>query len=81
MCTNARLVQGGRTSQWFGMPMTNNPPPANVRLSDDEPAYLEVSIDPAAHGEAGLGQIARAVFLRTADGQELRFDLTAIVGR
>ncbi len=61
--------------------MSNNPPPANVRLAAGQPTYLEVSIDPAAHGEAGLGPIARAVFLRTADGQDLRFDLTATVVR
>jgi hypothetical protein len=52
-------------------------PPANVRLSQSQPAYLEVTVDPAAHGERGLGPIQRAVLLKTANGQELRFELAA----
>ncbi len=81
MCTSARLVQAGRESAWFGMPMQGTPPPANVRLRPGEPAYLEVRIDPAAHGEAGLGRIQREVLLRTASHQDLRFELTATVLR
>jgi hypothetical protein len=62
------------------MPRQNAPaPPANVRLSQDQPAYLEVTVDPVAHGERGLGPIQRAVLLKTASGQELRFDLAAHV--
>lgn len=79
MCTSARLVQAGRESAWFGMPMDTRPPPANVRLLAAEPAYLEVRIDPAAHGDAGLGRIQRQVLLHTAGGQDLRFELTATV--
>lgn len=81
MCTSARLVQAGKETAWFGMPMQTTPPPANVRLRPEEPAYLEVRIDPAAHGDAGLGRMQREVLLQTASHQDLRFELTATVLR
>jgi hypothetical protein len=82
MCTEARFVQGAQTSQWFGMPMPNAPvPAANMRLQPQPAAYVEVTIDPAAHGDAGLGPIQRAARLKTADGQEWTFELTAYVDR
>lgn len=56
-------------------------PPANMRIMPGEPAYLEVSIDPAAHGEEGLGPIQRGAFLKTSSGQSLAFDLSAYVER
>lgn len=62
------------------MPMPNHPvPPLNMELRADEPATLEVMIDPAAHGPAGLGPIKRRVLLTTANGQTIPFDLTAMV--
>lgn len=82
MCTQARLVQGGRESEWFGMPMAGAPAPqANVRLASDQPAYLEVTFDPAAHGEAGLGSVRRGVMLATNTGQQLTFNFSAQVSR
>lgn len=62
--------------------MPNAPvPPANVHLGPEQAAYLEVSIDPAAHGDAGLGPIQRGTLLKTASGQSLEFLLTANVLR
>lgn len=82
MCTRARLVQAGRASDWLGMPMPNAPvPPANVSLTAGQPAYLEVTVDPAAHGDAGLGRIRRGVVLETAGGEIIRFELVAEVVR
>ncbi len=43
----------------------------------NQPAYLEARIDPAAHGEGGLGKITRVVYLKTAGGQEMEFELHA----
>jgi hypothetical protein len=64
------------------MPHRANPnPTANIKLAPEQPAFLEVSVDPAAHGEAGLGPIQRAVMLRTASGQELTFTLKATIIR
>jgi hypothetical protein len=80
MCTRARLVQGEYFSEWFGMPHATKPL-VNVALADDLPAYLEVTVDPAAHGDAGLGPIRRAVLMKTASGEEMTFSLTADVLR
>lgn len=78
MCTKARLVQAGHTSDWYGMDHSNGPVVAsNIRLAANQPAYLEVTIDPAAHGPNGIGPIQRGVTLKTAGGQELTFDLHA----
>lgn len=82
MCTRARLVQGGQVSPWFGMDMPGAPvPPANLRLAPDQPAYLEISVDPAAHGDAGLGPLRRQAMVMTASGQALEFELTGQVVR
>lgn len=80
MCTRARLVQGGKISPWFGMPMPDSPvPDVDVQLKPGEGAYLEVTIDPAAHGRAGLGKIQRGINMKTEGGQKLTFSLTATV--
>lgn len=69
-------------SAWFGMPHgTAARPAANIQLRARQPAFLEVSVDPAAHGEQGLGAIRRGVRLTTKSGQELQFVLTANVYR
>jgi hypothetical protein len=47
----------------------------NFQLNSNQPAYLEVSIDPAAHGDKGLGPIKRGVNLQTKSGQVLTFNL------
>jgi hypothetical protein len=51
----------------------------NLKLVGGQPAYLEVRIDPAAHGEAGIGPWQRGVAVSTAGGQTLEFVLTANV--
>ncbi len=82
MCTLARLVQGGTVSEWYSMPMQNGSVPSpKVRLRSGEPAYLEVTINPAAHGNAGLGLLQRSVLLETEGGQRIQFDLTGDVVR
>lgn len=53
----------------------------NVKLVAGQPAYLEVRIDPAAHGEAGIGPWERGVAVSTTGGQRLEFVLTANVVR
>ncbi|MHB1415308.1 MAG: hypothetical protein ACYC1C_08650 [Chloroflexota bacterium] len=64
------------------MPMDNTPqPPADFDLQPGQPAHLEVTIDPAAHGENGLGPIERMVRLTTTEGQTIEFTLTANVVR
>jgi hypothetical protein len=77
MCTSARLVQADRASNWSGMSHGSSDPQEQFRLLPNQPAYLEARIDPAAHGEGGLGKITRMVYLKTAGGQELGFELHA----
>ncbi|MBM2827052.1 MAG: hypothetical protein HW403_1116 [Dehalococcoidia bacterium] len=55
--------------------------PANFELKSGELASLEVIVDPAAHGEAGLGSIQRGAIVETAVGQKLEFVLNATVVR
>lgn len=81
MCTKARLVQADQVSEWFGMSHGSDAPIVNVPLEEGQPTYLEVSIDPAAHGPNGIGPIQRGVMVQTASGQELRFVLAATVTR
>ena len=75
-------MQADQVSDWYGMgtPVSLSPE-AGFTLRSGQPAYLEVSIDPAAHGDAGLKPIKRAVLLKTAQGEELRFEFTANVVR
>jgi hypothetical protein len=51
----------------------------NIKLVGGQPAYLEVRIDPAAHGQGGIGPWQRGVAVSTASGQRLEFVLTANV--
>lgn len=78
MCTRARLVQGASGSDWYGMPH-GKPEPIAFELRGGQPAYLQVTVDPAAHGEAGLGPIKRGVRLATNGGQTVDFLLSATV--
>jgi hypothetical protein len=48
-------------------------------LTSGVPARLDVTIDPAAHGPAGIGPLSRGVMVTTSAGQELEFTLTARV--
>lgn len=79
MCTKARLVQADSISNWFGMTHDGPADVANVKLLSGQSAYLEVQIDPAAHGERGLGPIQRGVAVTSSSGQRLEFVLSAEV--
>lgn len=65
-------------SDWYGAAQQGSDP---VELTGGEPATLEVSIDPAAHGEQGLGQNARGVVLETDNGDRFEFELNINVVR
>ncbi len=80
MCTQARLVQGGQVSQWLGMPMANGQSqPVGITLVEGQPAYVEVKIDPTAHGLSGVGPITRGVTLKTSGAQQLDFELKGTI--
>ncbi len=77
MCTHARLVQVDMTSDWLGMSHDGGARAINVPLTPGTPAFVEISIDPAAHGPAGVGPWTRMVAVTTASRQELQFTLRA----
>jgi hypothetical protein len=79
MCTTATLVKGGRKSAAYGMPGHGFMSPLNETLQPDEAAYVEVVFDPAAHGPAGIGRIARTVTIQTDRGAPLELALVATV--
>lgn len=79
MCTTARLVQAGTASRWLGMPHGAAATDPSVTIQPGADAYLEVRYDPAAHGPAGVGPTRRGIFLRTDGGQELNFEINAVV--
>jgi hypothetical protein len=81
MCTKGRLVQANRQTDWFGL--THDGPSTTVSfdLKSGEPTYLEVKIDPAAHGPDAIGPIERGVSVKLASAQVLSFDLKANITR
>jgi hypothetical protein len=82
MCTKGRLVQADRQTDWFGMTHSAAPPTTvSFDLKSGESAYLEVKIDPAAHGPDAIGPIERGVSVKLASGQIFTVDLTANVTR
>ncbi|MHB1006018.1 MAG: hypothetical protein ACYC3S_10295 [Chloroflexota bacterium] len=82
MCTQARLVQAGQASEWHGMPMTDGQGHAyRFKLEPDQPATLEVTIDPAAHGPQGVGPFLRGITITTNDGKEYDFEMKGTIVR
>jgi hypothetical protein len=64
------------------MPMQNAPVPAVwFRVAPDQPAVVEVTIDPAAHGPQGVGPFQRGITLTTADGKVTEFVLKGTIVR
>lgn len=74
-------MQADRQTDWFGL--THDGPNTTVSfdLKAGVPAYLEVKIDPAAHGPDAIGPIERGVSVNLAGGQVFTVDLTANVTR
>jgi hypothetical protein len=70
-------VQAGKTSAWAGMAHGGLAGWRGWTLGAG-PASLEVTIDPAAHGDV-VGPLSRGVYLRTSAGKELEFTLNAVV--
>lgn len=74
MCTTARLVTGDKTFGPFTMPGNGYIPEIGETIKPGDETTIEVVFDPAAHGPAGVGPIARKVTLETSDGKvELQF--------
>lgn len=80
MCTQASLVRGEKRVGPFGMPgHSGSIPTINQELKAGEEAVVEVVFDPAAHGPAGVGPVAREVYVETLDGGKLTLSFKANV--
>ncbi|MDZ4230166.1 MAG: DUF1573 domain-containing protein, partial [Candidatus Veblenbacteria bacterium] len=80
MCTSATLVLGDRRVGPFSMEGHGGPiPTISEELAAGQEAQVEVTFDPAAHGPAGVGSIARNVFVETTDDKKLVFEIKAQV--
>ena len=78
MCTQATLAVDDKTFGPFGMPAHGFIPGIDVNIEPGAEARVEAVFDPAAHGPAGVGPIAREVTVETSDGK-LPFKLKATV--
>lgn len=79
MCTTATLALGDRQIGPFGMPGHGIVPSFKEIIGAGEQGTVTIIFDPAAHGPAGVGNIARTVVLENDAGQPLEFNFTARV--
>jgi len=76
MCTTARLRVGDKISPEFGMAgMDNASTFWSQKIAPGEMGELEVTFDQALHGEAGLGDIVRAIYIQSDDAQHPRAEV------
>ena len=78
MCTVASIVHEGHTEGPFGMPGHGIIPSIDIALAPGKTAEVEVTFDPAAHGPAGVGPIAREIYVDSSAGR-LTLNFTAQV--
>lgn len=78
MCTTATLIIDGVRKGPFGMPGHGFLPKLSELVPAGEEIGIEVVFDPAAHGPAGVGPIARAVKIETTSGVA-EVDFSAVV--
>ncbi|MFH1162378.1 MAG: DUF1573 domain-containing protein [Candidatus Jorgensenbacteria bacterium] len=79
MCTEATLIQRGRRMGPVGMPGHSPVPNWNLTIAPGEEIQVEAVFDPAAHGPAGIGAIAREVRLDSGAGTLLTLGIAARV--
>ena len=80
MCTKATLIIDGEETGPFGMLAHGfAPPPIQKDLAPGASATIRAVFDPAAHGPAGVGPIARTVYVKTEDNAILKLDFKALV--
>lgn len=77
MCTSAVLEYDGRVSPRFGM--HNNSAFWSETVAPSKTARLKVTFDPMAHGPNALGPVTRTVSLKTNNGGQYKFTITANV--
>ena len=80
MCTSALIIEpDGSTKGPFRMPGMGYVPPANEIIKAGDSRVIQVVYNPNAHGPAGVGRINRFAVLTDSNGNELRFEIKAVV--
>ncbi len=79
MCTAATLIKDGQRFGPFGMPGHAGIPAINETLAPGQTAEIETEFDPAAHGPAGIGPIAREVIIEQESTAPLKLSFKANV--
>lgn len=79
MCTSASIVKGDERLGPFGMQGHGFNPRIDMKLAPGETAEVIVTFDPAAHGPAGVGTIARTVYLEQDGAEPLELNIQATV--
>lgn len=80
MCTTALVRMNGRTWGPFGMPGHGfGGGMIEAAIAPGETATVEAVFDPAAHGPAGVGPVARSVYLENDAGAPLDLSFNALV--
>lgn len=80
MCTTAILIRNDEQFGPFGMPGHGGPSPRiSETMQPGEQAVLEVIFDPNAHGPAGVGRIARSVYIENDISEPLELQFNALV--
>lgn len=81
MCTEAFITdEKGEENGPFGMPGHGGGRTAlSLLIPSGESRALEVVFDPAAHGPAGIGKIARSVFIEDSNGGIKTIEIFAVV--
>lgn len=80
MCTQAVIASGGDRKGPFGMPGHGGSIPAiSLIIAPNSEAVVEAIFDPAAHGPAGIGPVAREVYVETLEGGKLTLSFKANV--
>ena len=79
MCTQAKLLIGGKEEGPFGMLGHGFVPTFNETLAPGEQAEVEAIFDPNAHGPAGVGLIERTITLEDGNGPVATMQIKANV--
>lgn len=79
MCTVTSLIKGEKRFGPFGMPGHAGIPAINEIIEPGQTAEIEAVFDPAAHGPAGIGPIAREVIIEQEDTAPLKLSFKANV--
>lgn len=79
MCTSATIIKGDERLGPFGMQGHGFIPRIHLTLAPGEEAQVFATFDPAAHGPAGVGTIARTIYVEEDGSAPLELGISATV--